>query len=117
MDLCSTRQRLERGQFPPKRLILAAANYADGEGEKPRELELYEQCVYWRTLPRAGGILDQPFGLLDRMKSVQNVVELVQNYNANWTIEGWLDQNPTVLKWMSQIWTLREEENGGTIET
>lgn len=107
---------MERGEQAPKRLILAAANYADGEGEKPGELELYEQCIFWHVLPRAGGVLDQPFGLLDRMKSLLNVVEVVKSYNTNWAIEGWLDKNPKVLKWVTLIWNLREEAERGTIE-
>jgi hypothetical protein len=44
--------------------------------EAPVELRLAWQVDRWHALPEAGGLLDQPAGLLQRMASMSNV------YNA-----------------------------------
>jgi hypothetical protein len=53
--------------------VLAAALCAEGEGDPPPELSLYWQAQTYNALPRAGGLLDQPAGLLGRMSAAGNV--------------------------------------------
>jgi hypothetical protein len=39
----------------------------------PQLLNLYWQCQNWRSLPRAGGVLDQPAGLLRKMRYLERI--------------------------------------------
>lgn len=39
----------------------------------PPLLELAIQCKTWSSLPRYGGILDQPYGLMTRLTAIHNV--------------------------------------------
>ena len=55
-------------------MILAAAAYAeDDKATPPPELALYRRAQTYGGLPRAGGLDDQPAGLLDRMSASANV--------------------------------------------
>lgn len=53
--------------------MLAAADYAEGKSAPPDELRLAFRCQQWNALPSAGGILDQPAGLVERMTVASNV--------------------------------------------
>lgn len=69
----------------------------------------------WEMLPEAGGLLDQPAGLMQKLATLLDV------YNAHraWrkaleTLDGerlaeWQQQNPDVMELMSRI---REERRG-----
>lgn len=46
------------------------------KGEPPEELTLAWQAHRWNALPEAGGLLDQPAGLIERMAYAENM------YNA-----------------------------------
>ena len=89
-------------------MILAAGLYASGQGEKPRELRLYERWRMWGALPRGGGQLDQPYNLLDAMESAYNVYNAVVAYNQHWAEDGWLDHNPNVVAIMTAYWRARD---------
>jgi len=56
-------------------MILAAAAYADDPKHHapPPALTLYWRTQTYGALPRAGGLDDQPAGLLDRMSAAANV--------------------------------------------
>jgi len=45
------------------------------------ELEVGWLCQRWNTLPKAGGVLDQPAGLLDRMETALLVYEHLLVYD------------------------------------
>ena len=44
------------------------------------ELQLAWDCERYHQLPQAGGVLDQPAGLLARMRAVANVYHAFRNY-------------------------------------
>ena len=46
-------------------------------GTPPAELKLSWDCERWHTLPEAGGLLDQDFTLITRMKSLSSVYSAV----------------------------------------
>ena len=58
-------------------MIFAAADYGrDIDGIKPpRELENAFICERYHCLPHAGGLYDQPAGMLHRMSYLKNVYE------------------------------------------
>jgi len=61
-------------------MILAAADCAEGKGPPPGELVLAWHAQSWSTLPEAGGLRDQPAGLLERMSSVLHVYDAMKAY-------------------------------------
>jgi hypothetical protein len=61
-------------------MILAVADCADGKGPPPGELQLAWQARGWGALPEAGGLLDQPAGLLDRMSTALSVYDALAAY-------------------------------------
>jgi len=46
----------------------------------PPLLELALSCENYRALPYSGGVMDQPAGLLRKMRQVQNIYEAVKLY-------------------------------------
>lgn len=64
-----------------------------GKGPVPLEVELAIQCHNWGALPRAGGILDQPVGLMARMQAAYGVYQAFKSYtnklesDADWSIK------------------------------
>jgi len=46
----------------------------------PRELTLVNQCKKWRSLPKSGGLFDQPAGLMGKLSFLDNVAEACTIY-------------------------------------
>ena len=63
-------------------MILAAADCAEGKGPPPGELTLAWQAQSWQALPEAGGLRDQPAGLLERMSTALSVYDAFVAYKA-----------------------------------
>ena len=103
-----------RGVPDPKRLVLAVADYAEGIGDQPAELKLAIQCEQWRVLPEAGGLLDQPVGLIDRMGIILNVYKAVKASmdRGNRNFADWSKQNPDAFRIIASIEKLRMNSNG-----
>lgn len=51
----------------------------------PALLELALNCENYRALPYSGGVMEQPAGLLRKMRQVRNVYEAVKMYKAEAT--------------------------------
>ena len=66
-----------RGLYDIPFAIIAAADYArEVEGvTPPRELILSLHCERYHALPKAGGLLDQPAGLIGKMGTLKNVFD------------------------------------------
>lgn len=94
-------------------MILAAA-CADG-GDAPRELELVWQHDRWGGLPNGGGLLDQPAGLLMRMRAAENVYRALTLYRTNGPPPGematWCEAHTDVWRIVQQVQALREGED------
>jgi hypothetical protein len=84
-----------------------AADFAEGKTkEPPRELLLLWSCDRFHVLPRAGGLLDQPFGLMQRMRVCENVVHAMKL----WKSENWAtfeEKHPDEWDIVQQVLTLR----------
>jgi len=62
------------------------ADYVDRNQPLPHELQLAVRCNQWNTLPNAGGLLDQPVGLIEKMTVSLNY------YNA---LTAWKNRDKT----------------------
>lgn len=91
-------------------MILAAADFADGKTKvAPRELTLLWNCDRFEALPKAGGLLDQPYGLMLRMRMCENVHGAMQLWKASkW--ETFEREHPAEWDIVQQVMSLREEE-------
>ena len=74
--------------------MLAAALCAEGEGDPPPELALYWKTQGFGVLPSAGGLEDQPAGLLDRMTVAANVYSAWKGLYASKHKVQWSRANP-----------------------
>jgi len=90
--------------------VLASADAAEGVGAMPAELELALICQHWGSLPEAGGILDQPVGLLKKMTTVLNIYNAVisEKQRGNMSLVEWSKSNPAAYKTIIRIERLRE---------
>lgn len=70
-----------------------------------------KHCRRWNSLPLAGGLLDQPAGLLDRMAIAENAYDTGRSFAAIRPGKGaeWVEANPAG-------WDLICEANGWQIE-
>jgi hypothetical protein len=57
-------------------------------------LRLALQCKSWDSLPYPGGILDQPYGLLERMTLAYNVYTSIKGQQAASDLVKWAEANP-----------------------
>ena len=81
--------------------------------QPPEELQIGFDCLKFRTLPRSGGLRDQPLLLMHRMKTALHVYENVQTYrNAESTLSNevfgkWCGANGKLIDFMQFIWKLQ----------
>ena len=101
------RSLCQRGR-DPKKLIRAAADYAEGNGPTPPELQLYWQCRDLNALPYAGGVLDQPAGLVQRMRAANNVYQ-AQKAFMSMRLPDFHRRYPDGMKLVQQVYKLRAE--------
>lgn len=77
----------------------------------PALLELAINCENYRALPYSGGVLEQPAGLLRKMRQVNNVYEAVRIYKREGNKPGesakWKRENEAVWDIVNQVERLR----------
>lgn len=77
----------------------------------PALLELALNCENYRALPYSGGVMEQPAGLLRKMRQVQNVYEAFRLYkkegNKPGEIAKWKRENESVWDIVNQVDGLR----------
>ena len=77
----------------------------------PALLELALNCENYRALPYSGGVMEQPAGLLRKMRQVQNVYEAFRLYkkegNKPGEIAKWKRENESVWDIVNQVERLR----------
>jgi hypothetical protein len=89
---------------------MAAADYAQGEGEPPPELRKAFACQFWHCLPRAGGYDDQPAGLMNRITMAWNVYDAFQGFAHAENAVDWAAAHPDAPKLMQWVEELRENK-------
>ena len=79
----------------------------------PPLLELALNCESYRALPYSGGVMDQPAGLLRKMRQVQNIYEAVKLYKREGNKPGkaakWKREHEDVWDIVDQVEKLRKE--------
>jgi len=77
----------------------------------PALLELAVNCENYRALPYSGGVMDQPAGLLRKMRQVNNVYEAVRIYKREGNKPGesakWKREHEEVWDIVDQVEKLR----------
>jgi len=93
-------------------MILAAADYAEDKiSAPPIELKYAWQAHSYNTLPNAGGLRDQPAGLLLRMAASYNAWNaIVQFKSANFDPK-WIKNHSDQWQIITEIEKLRAEIN------
>ena len=108
-------------------MILAAAAYArwkprsaavgqppEIRPQAPRELRLALDVRSWGALPVSGGLLDQPAGLLDKMRYALSVYEAVISYESRNKLETvkWKEAHAREWQGVQEVNKLRAEHGG-----
>ena len=76
----------------------------------PDLLRLAIQCENWRCLPKSGGLLDQPYGLMDKLTLVRRYYLVAQKYsNLSPKDVSEFIETDTVYNIIKEINRLREE--------
>lgn len=92
-------------------MIIAAADYASGATTTPPpELRLALQCQQYHALPVAGGILDQPAGLMDKLNAVYNTYSAWAEYMRHPYKATWATDNPRAAHIITE--TVKMRRNG-----
>ncbi|HOX87902.1 MAG TPA: hypothetical protein PLY04_18135 [bacterium] len=77
----------------------------------PALLELALNCENYRALPYSGGVMDQPAGLLRKMRQVTNVYEAARMYKREGNKPGesakWKREHQEVWDIVDQVEKLR----------
>lgn len=77
----------------------------------PALLELAINCENYRALPYSGGVMEQPAGLLRKMRQVNNVYEAVRIYKREGNKPGesakWKREHEEVWDIVNQVERLR----------
>ena len=66
-------------------------------------------CTQWGALPEAGGLLDQPAGLLRKMSAVKNAYDTIASRRKTNNLIAWIDADPQRYEYYLHI---RELLNG-----
>ena len=79
----------------------------------PALLELALNCENYRALPYSGGVMEQPAGLLRKMRQVKNVYEAVRIYKRDGNKPGesakWKREHEDIWDIVDQVEKLRKE--------
>lgn len=77
----------------------------------PRLLELALECEEYRALPYSGGVMEQPAGLMRKLRQVGNVYRAVRAYEREGNKPGesakWKREHEDVWEIVNQVNELR----------
>lgn len=90
--------------------MLAVADCYDGKGPPPPELRLMWECQdFPGTLPYPGALLDQPAGLVKRMRACQSFWLTLASFRHAKSWSQWQASNSEGWKLISAIERLRKK--------
>ena len=92
-------------------MILAAVDCADGKGAPPVELEYAWNAHAFGGLPESGGQLDQPAGLLMRMRAAENYYNAWQAWKRikGGDIPKFKENNPQAWEIVKRVQKMRRD--------
>jgi hypothetical protein len=91
-------------------MILAAAEYGETpNGDPPPGLSLALSCRRWNSLPEAGGLLDQPAGLLRRLSIVENVYNCFRALKESNDLADFGNKHPEQVALIESVIRMREQ--------
>jgi len=98
-------------------MICAAAEHAeDSKHEPPRELILMWECrSFPGALPEPGGLLDQPAGLIARMRKAHQVWSAFDSFWRARSQKQWSETYPAAWKLKCSVDRLRAEMAGARL--
>jgi hypothetical protein len=77
----------------------------------PRLLELALECEEYRALPYSGGVMEQPAGLMRKLRQVGNVYRAIKTYERDGNKPGeaarWKSEHEDVWEIVNQVNELR----------
>jgi len=77
----------------------------------PRLLELALECEEYQSLPYSGGVMEQPAGLLRKLRQVGNVYRAFREYERKGNVPGesakWKKEHSDIWDIVSQVNELR----------
>jgi hypothetical protein len=104
-------------------LILRAAEIGtwtsrqrDNDGkplERPEslsELELVKQCKEFHMLPRAGGLLDQPAGLMEKLSAIYSVWQAHYNFAHTKDVAEFMTNNQSDWEIIQKVKELKHDK-------
>ena len=94
--------------------MVAVADYVNGIGladgpPPPGDLLLGFQIQRWGALPSAGGLRDQPAGLMKRVTALMAVYDVYMGQRNAQSLKEWIDNYPQ----QYQLWSEVEEMRNG----
>ena len=97
--------------------MIAAADFGLGTGAlMPDLLELAINCDEYHALPVSGGVLDQPAGLMRKLRQVLNVYRAHRTYKTDGNKPGesakWKSEHQDIWDIVTWVDELREKSNG-----
>ncbi len=100
-------------------MIIAAADLGRyGEGQPPRELQIAWEIKRWSALPEAGGLLDQPAGLLRRAGYLHDIFTAHRSYrdallsHKGDSLAAWESRNSDIMELLAHVRRLKREHDG-----
>lgn len=90
-----------------------SADYADEVIDKcPLYLKMAFMCKKWQTLPREGGILDQPLVIMEYMELSLNTFEYFrERLRGMGNVVQWSKENPEMAQFCILVDKLRLNDN------
>ena len=90
--------------------MLAVADAVEGTGDMPAELRTALLCQQWDALPEAGGVFDQPAGLLAKMSYAINIYKALssEKTRGNISLVEWSKQYPDYYRIVVQVERMRK---------
>jgi hypothetical protein len=77
----------------------------------PRLLELALECEEYRALPYSGGVMEQPAGLMRKLRQVGNVYRAIKTYERDGNKPGeaakWKGEHEDIWEIVNQVNELR----------
>ena len=95
---------------------MAVADYAEGKSHiMPPLLELGLNCEQYQALPYSGGVMEQPAGLMSKIRKVMNIYHAFKIWTAQGQKPGeaakWKKENESIWNIVSEVNELRAKQN------